>query len=62
MDTTAYRWGNPAALLPYITRAGEETQVPEYAIRLLNAFEQLTDEQKEALTICAVSMARESDK
>lgn len=61
MDTTAYRWGDPAALLPYTTRAGDETLIPEYAIRLLQAFEQLSDEQKEALTVCAVSMARKSD-
>lgn len=60
MNTTAYRWGNPAALLPYTTKAGETTKVPEYAVRLLRAFEQLTDEQKEALTVCAVRMAREA--
>lgn len=61
MNTTVYRWDNPAALLPYTTRAGDETLIPEYAIRLLRAFEQLSDKQKEALTICAVSMARKLD-
>lgn len=60
MNTTAYKWGNPAALLPYTTKAGETTKVPECAVRLLRAFEQLTDEQKEALTVCAVRMAREA--
>lgn len=57
MDIKAYKWGNPAALLPYTTRAGEHTQIPEYAFRLLTAFEKLTDEQKEAITLCAVGMA-----